>query len=239
LPANTFVRAVDAGSPAERAGIRPGDRVLEVDGTPFAKWEYLDEVFYARQQKPVTLTVQSLGDPRPRTIEVVQETREWRDRYHNKHKPLWFGAQPYEKWTLAPPEPIRGRFTYALASAIDETGEIISMMWTTLRQMLTFERSTEDLSSVVGLYEVAGTAAEEGSSEFLRLMVLLSINLGFVNLLPIPILDGGHLLFFTIEAIRRRPLGQRAREISSAVGLLVIVLLLLVALRNDIVRHYL
>jgi len=239
LPANTFVRAVDPGSPADRAGIEPGDRVLEVDGKPFAKWEYLDEVLYARQQKPVVLTVQSLGDERPRMLEVAQELRTWRDIHKQERESLWFGARPYEKWTLAAPEPIRGRFTYALASAIDETGEVISMMWTTLRQMLTFERDVDDLSSVVGLYYVAGTVAEQGPSEFLILMALLSINLGFVNLLPIPILDGGHLLFFTIEAIRRRPLGQRAREIASAVGLVMILLLLLIATRNDIVRYLL
>jgi regulator of sigma E protease len=70
-------------------------------------------------------------------------------------------------------------------------------------------------------------------------MALISLNLGFVNLLPIPILDGGHLLFFTIEAIRRKPMGQRAREIASATGLVVILLLMLVALRNDVVRFWL
>lgn len=239
LPGNTFVRAVDPGSPAERAGIRPGDRVLEVDGTPFAKWEYLNEVLYARQAKPVVLAVQSLGEARPRNVEMTQDLRTWRDIYKQDRESLWFGAQPYEKWTLAPPEPIRGRFTYALASAVEETGAVISMMWTTLRQMLTFERGVEELSSVVGLFNVAGTAADQGPSEFLILMALLSINLGFVNLLPIPILDGGHLLFFIIEAIRRRPMGQRAREIASAVGLVLILLLLLVAARNDIVRYWL
>lgn len=239
LPGNTFVRAVDPGSPAERAGIRPGDRVLEVDGTPFAKWEYLNDVLYARQSKPVVLTVQSLGEARPRTVEVAQELRTWVDVYQNKRESLWFGAQPYEKWTLAPPEPIRGRVTYALASAVEDTGTMISMIWTTLQQMLMFERGLDELSSAVGLYKMAGTAADQGPSEFLRLVVLLSINLGVVNLLPIPILDGGHLLFYIIEAIRRRPLGQRAREIASAVGLVVILLLLLIALRNDLVRHYL
>jgi regulator of sigma E protease len=239
LPGNTFVRAVDPGSPADRAGLRPGDRVLEVDGTPFAKWEYLNEVLYARQSKPVELTVQSLGEARPRTVTLAQELRTWVDIYDHTRESLWFGAQPYEKWTLAPPEPIRGRFTYALASAVEETGAVISMIWTTLQQMLTFERGVDELSSVVGLYKVAGTAAEQGPSEFLSLMVLLTINLGFVNLLPIPILDGGHLLFYVIEAVRRRPLGQRAREIASAVGLVVILLLLLIALRNDLVRHYL
>ncbi len=239
LPANAFIRAVDAGSPAALAGIIPGDRILEIDGVPFAKWEFLREELTTKQQTPLTLTVQSLGQRRPRTVEVTQTLRTWRDIYKQDRESLWFGGQPYEKWTLAPPEPIRGRFTYALGAAVEETGSVISMMWTTLRQMLTFERGVDELSSVVGLFNVAGTAAEQGPDEFLILMALLSINLGFVNLLPIPILDGGHLLFFIIEAIRRRPLGQRAREIASAVGLVMILLLLLIAARNDIVRYWL
>ena len=89
---------------------------------------------------------------------------------------------------------------------------------------------------MVGIFNVAGTAAEQGPGPFLLLMAVLSINLGFVNLLPIPILDGGHLMFFTIEALRRRPLSQRAREIASAIGLAIILLLLLIALRNDVLR---
>ncbi|MEX1365249.1 MAG: RIP metalloprotease RseP [Nannocystaceae bacterium] len=239
LAASTFVRSVDPGSPADLAGLRAGDRILEVDGVSFAKWEYLREILYQKQQQPITVTVQSLGERRARQVQLAQQLRTWRDIYKQDRESLWFGAEPYEKWTLAPPEPIRGRFTYALTSALEETGSVMSMMWTTLAQMLTFERGVDELSSVVGLFSVAGTAAEQGPSEFLILMALLSINLGIVNLLPIPILDGGHILFFTIEAIRRRPLGQRAREIAFAVGLVVIILLLLVAMRNDVVRYWL
>ncbi|MCA9651934.1 MAG: RIP metalloprotease RseP [Myxococcales bacterium] len=239
LAANTFVRSVAPDSPAGRAGLQAGDHILEVDGVPFTKWEFLEEILRQKQQKPITLTVQSLGERRPRQVELAQELRKWRDVYKQDRESLWFGAEPYEKWILAPPEPIRGRFTYALTSAIEQTGSVLSMMWTTLVQMVTFERNLGELSSVVGLYSVAGTAAEQGPSDFLLLMALLSINLGFVNLLPIPILDGGHIMFFTIEAIRRKPLGQRAREISFAVGLVVIILLLLVALRNDVMRYVL
>jgi len=236
LPANAFIRSVDPGSPAELAGIRPGDRILEVDGTTFAKWEFLREVLITKQEQPVELLVQSVGERKPRTVELRQMMRTWRDIYKQDRTSLWFGAQPYEKWTLTPPEPIRGRFTYALASALEETGAVMSMMWTTLTQIFSGERGVDELSSVVGLYNVAGTAADQGLDEFLILMALLSINLGFVNLLPIPILDGGHLMIYIIEAVRRRPLGQRAREILSAVGLVIIVLLLLIALRNDIMR---
>lgn len=237
LPANTFIRHVDPDSPAAKAGIKPGDRILAVDGTHFAKWEYLFEVLNRTREKPFTLTVQSMGEP-VRTVTVTQTIEKWRDIYKQDREYLWFGAQPYAKGHEPEREPIRGRFTYALGAALDDTGGMIVMMWTTLRQMLTFQRGVEELSSVVGLFNVAGTAAEQGPGPFLILMALLSINLGFVNLLPIPILDGGHLLFFTVEAVRRRPLGQRAREIASAVGLVIILLLLLVAARNDIMRYW-
>lgn len=238
LPAATFVRAVDPESPAAKAGIRPGDRVLAVDDTPFSKWEYLWDILGQRREDPFELRVQSPGEP-ARTVTVTQEIRTWRDVYRQDREELWFGAHPYAKGFVPPREPIRGRFTYALSAAVHETAEVISMMVTTLRQMLALERGVEELSSVVGLYNVAKTAADQGPGDFLILMALLSINLGFVNLLPIPVLDGGHLLFFTIEAVRRRPLGQRGREIAVWVGLVMILLLLLIAARNDIVRHYL
>jgi regulator of sigma E protease len=108
-----------------------------------------------------------------------------------------------------------------------------------LRQLVTLQRGIEELSSVVGIFNYADTAWEQGPGEFLMLTAFISLNLAFVNLLPIPILDGGHLLFFTIEAVRRRPLGPRARDLASIAGLLVIVVLLLIALRNDIVRFWL
>lgn len=237
LPANTFIRAVEAGSPADKAGLRPGDRVTAVDGVAFSKWEYLGEVLARKRQTAIELTVQSTG-AEPRTVTVAQELKSWRDLYKSDREYLWFGASPYAKWHEPESEPIRGRFTYALGAALDETGAVIVMIWTTLRQMLTFERGVDELSSVVGIFSVAGTAADQGPGEFLMLMALLSINLGFVNLLPIPILDGGHLLFFTIEAIRRRPLGQRAREIASAIGLVLVILLVLIASRNDIIRYW-
>ncbi|MBL4686372.1 MAG: site-2 protease family protein [Nannocystaceae bacterium] len=237
VPANTFIRSVEAGSPAAKAGIKAGDRFLAVDGVTFAKWEYLSEVLAKKRDSAIELKVQSLGEP-PRTLTVTQALKSYRDLYAQDRQYLWFGAQPYAKGHKPDPEPIRGRITYALGAAVDDTTAVIGMMWTTLRQMLTFQRGVEDLSSVIGLFNVAGTAADQGPGEFLILVALLSINLGFVNLLPIPILDGGHLLFFTIEAVRRRPLSQRAREIASAIGLVMIILLMLVASRNDILRYW-
>jgi regulator of sigma E protease len=237
LPANTFIRAVEHDSPAARAGLLPGDHVLEVEGQPVTRWESVANIFDRAKDKPVVLLVQSLGGE-PREVTVRQDIRTRKDIYKTEFTFLYLGAEPYGISQAPDLEPIRGRFTYATRAAWDETVYMLDMMWTALRQMITLQRGVEELSSVVGIFAFAGTAAEQGPTEFLMLMALISLNLAFVNLLPIPILDGGHLLFFTIEAIRRKPLGQRAREIASAIGLIVVLLLMLIALRNDVMRFW-
>jgi regulator of sigma E protease len=238
LPASTFVRAVDPGSPAALAGIRPGDRILSAAGAPLTQWVILNDIFGRNRDTPVAFGVQSPGEA-PRALEIQLGTRTWKDIYQHEQTEYWFGAHPFDKAFISERESVRGRATYALSSAVDETGAAIAIIWSALLQMLTFETGVEGLSSVLGLYSVAGTAYDQGPSNFLLLVAFLSINLGIINLLPIPVLDGGHLLFFTIEAVRRRPLSQRAREISSAIGLVIILLLLLVATRNDIIRYWL
>jgi regulator of sigma E protease len=237
LPANTFVRAVEHDSPAALAGLRPGDRILEVAGQPVTRWESVASILDRAQDEPVLLVVQAL-DEAPRELTVKQELRTRRDIYKTEFTYLYLGAEPYGISRSPELEPIRGRFTYATQAAWGETAYMLEMMWTALRQMVTLQRGVEELSSVVGIFAFAGTAAEQGPTEFLMLMALISLNLAFVNMLPIPILDGGHLLFFTIEAIRRKPLGQRAREIASAIGLVIVLLLMLIALRNDVMRFW-
>ncbi len=237
LPANTFVRTVAPGSPADEAGIRPGDRVLQVQGQPFARWEYLAERLQQAGEEPVELLVQSPG-ARPRAVTVRQRIVTFRDVYRHDRRMLLFGAEPYAKTFRMPAEPIRGRFTHAARAALSSTWDLVGQIGTVLRQMLTFRRGVEEIGSVIGMATLAETAAERGPTEFMLLMALLSINLGIINLLPIPILDGGHLLFFTIEAIRRRPLEQRAREVASAIGLAVLLVLMLIAARNDIMRYW-
>lgn len=237
LPANTFVRAVEHDSPAAKAGLRPGDRVLEVDGQVVTRWESIANLLDKAGEQPVTLLVESLGEA-ARELRVVQEVRKRKDIYKTEFEYLYLGAEPYGISRAPELEPIRGRFTYAAQASWNETVYMLEMMWTALQQMVTLQRGVDELSSVVGIFAFAGTAAEQGPTEFLMLMALISLNLGFVNLLPIPILDGGHLLFFTIEAIRRKPMSQRAREIASAIGLIIIALLLLIALRNDVMRYW-
>lgn len=238
LPARTFVRAIDPGSPAAELGIKAGDRILSLDGEPFKQWVQIDDAFSRKKDEAVAFEVQSPGKA-PRTVDLALGKRVWTDLYNYEHEEPWLGAYPFGKNSRAPPEPIRGRFTYAMSAAVDQTVEVTTAIWTGLVQMLTFELGVDKLSSVVGMYAVAGTAYEQGPGHFLWLLAMVSINLFIINLMPIPVLDGGHLMFFTIEAVRRRPLSQRAREIASAIGLVLILLLLLIATRNDILRHFL
>jgi regulator of sigma E protease len=237
LPANTFISRVEPDSPADRAGLRTGDRVLAIDGAPITRWETLAIALQKRRTDPITLEVQTMGEA-ARAVTLAQESRTRKDIYRQESEYLWFGAHPHATRHVPDPEPIRGRFTYAARSAWDQTIGLLDMMWLALRQLVTLQRGVEELSSVVGIFNYADTAWEQGPGEFLMLTAFISLNLALVNLLPIPILDGGHLLFFTLEAVRRRPLGRRAREIASIAGLVVIVLLLLIALRNDIVRFW-
>jgi regulator of sigma E protease len=236
LPARTFVRSIDPGSPADKAGLRAGDRILSANGASLHQWETLAHLFNRNPDKPIELEIQSQAGE-VRTVTVTVEERVWKNRYKAENRELWFGATPYTKVHAYPLEPLRGRFSYALSSAIDETFDTAWKIWKTVGRLVTFE-GLGQLSSVVGIADLSNVAAEQGPGQFMALMAFLSINLAVFNLLPIPILDGGHLLFFTVEAIRRRPLGQRAREIASAIGLVVILLLLLVATTNDIRRMF-
>lgn len=238
LPARTFVRSVDPGSPAAEAGLKAGDRILSIAGTPLEQWVQIDDIFSTHRDEPVQFEVQSPGEA-PRLVEITLGTRTWTDIYNYEHESPWLGANQFGKSAQAPPEPLRGRFTYALSSAVDETVEVTLAIWNGIVRLVTFETGTDQLSSVVGMYAVAGRAYEQGPGQFLFLLAMVSINLFVINLLPIPVLDGGHILFFTIEAVRRRPLSQRAREIASAAGLVFILILLLVATRNDILRYVL
>jgi regulator of sigma E protease len=238
LPANTFVLNVAPGSPADMAGIKAGDRIVTVDGSAVSRWESVQNAFSRKRLEPVQLVVQSPADD-PRPVELAQVMKSEQTVYRQPVEYPWHGMEPHASQRRPDPEPIRGRIGYAVNSALRDCADATRMLWSALSQIVTFQRGLEDLHSVVGFYYFAGIAADDGADDFFTLMAALSLSVGFLNLLPIPILDGGHLLFFLIEAVRRRPLGQRAREIASAIGMAFVLILLLIALRNDIASFWL
>jgi regulator of sigma E protease len=132
--------------------------------------------------------------------------------------------------------PIEGRIGYAMSKALERTGDTVRTVVTGFFQILGGDTPSDALGGPLMMYRVASVSGNQGWDSFLLMLALISVNLGLINLLPIPMVDGGHLLIFAIEGARRRKLSPKAKERIQQVGLAVILLVLLLASRNDVMR---
>jgi regulator of sigma E protease len=230
-----FVYSVEPGSPADRIGIRRGDQLLELDGQPLLHWDLLVQRLAAEPKRSFRISWLSPGGLR-HEAHFTQEERSKLDAYRQEEQRLVFGASNRFAWKTDQPVPVRNRFFYALGHSVSRTGQIVLAMSQGFVQIIRGQIPTSSLGGPLMIGYVAGVAAEQGLAQYLWLMALLSINLGLLNFLPIPILDGGLLMFFTIELAKGRPPSARARQVASYVGLVVVVLLMALALKNDVVR---
>lgn len=225
------IGAVVPGGPADDAGIRAGDRILSVEGTPVETWwdfqnqvtgrpELRTEVLLARDGGEVVraATPQEASAADPVTGEVQTVGR--------------MGVYPEpQDVTYIPVGPGE-----ALALGTQETIQVSGLILGFLRDLFTGGISPRSLGSIVTIGEASGDAAEAGPAMFIRFMAFFSINLAILNLLPIPVLDGGHLVFLAIEAVRGRALSVEQRMRWSQVGFVVIMGIMLLALSNDFLR---
>ena len=264
---DTVVAEVAPGSPAEYPiGFLPGDRVLSIDGKPVHSWTILGSLLEADLDAEHAITFergavyrwltappaavdrllrQILGPAwdavravaRPEHTRVTRSFRVAR-RGSGTGEQRVFGARNYMPYQAADPVPIPGRLGYAVSRCWQETTYAYKITILTVAGLLRGRVPMKDLGGPILIAELAGRTAKEGWGWFFKLMVWLSINLGILNLLPIPILDGGHLMFFAIEAVKRKPLSLRARQLASYVGLAMIVLLMIVVFKNDIERNW-
>ena len=236
--AELFVFSVEPGSPADTIGIRRGDRIVELDGKPIGSWDLLRQKLAANPEKTFQIAWVSPGGVRHQSS-FRQETRSEMDAYRQEEQRLVFGALNRLAWRTDAPVPIQNRFGYAVTHAFERTGHIVAVMMQGFVQIARGRVPLSALGGPIMIGYVAGVAAEQGVDQYLWLMALLSINLALLNFLPVPILDGGLLVFFTIELFKRRPPSVRAREIASYIGLVIVAVLMLFALRNDVVRYLL
>ncbi len=235
--AEFFVTEVEEGSPAAKMGMRAGDRVTHLNGKPLDHWEVIQMTLQAQLDAEHTLSWIPYGGKR-RTGRFKLARVTYLDEYRAEQERYVFGAQNRLLRRFAEPVPIEGRFTYAVTEAVRRTGEIVGVIAIAFVQIFRGAIPRDTIGGPVMLFHTAGVAARKGWDHFLSMMALISINLGILNLLPIPILDGGHIMFFTVEAIKRRPLSLRAREVASYVGLFLLVSLMVFAFKNDIVRYW-
>jgi regulator of sigma E protease len=238
LSAELFVYSVEPGSPADAIGIRRGDQILALDGEPLPHWDLLRERLAAAPDHVFRISWTSPGGQRHEAT-FRQEMREEMDAYRQEAQHLVFGALNRLAWKTESPVPISNRFGYALGHSVERTGQIVLAMVHGFVEIVRGRVPLSTLGGPIMIGYVAGVAAEQGFDQYLWLMALISINLGLLNFLPVPILDGGLLVFFTLELFKRRPPSPRAREIASYVGLVIVGTLMIFALRNDVVRYLL
>lgn len=224
------VGAVNPGSPAARAGLEAGDEVLAVDGIPVESWWDFVGLIQTRPGQRAELTIRRDGRQLIRALTVEAQEEERGDGTTvtvgrvGIFQPI--GDVTYERVT----------FTEAVQGGYQETVAVTGLILGFLRDLVTGGVSPRQMGSIVTIGEASGQAAEAGLDAFLRFMALFSVNLAILNLLPIPVLDGGHLLFILIEGVRGKALSIEQRLRWSNVGFLIVVGIMLWALSNDFLR---
>jgi regulator of sigma E protease len=163
---------------------------------------------------------------------------QWEDEYNQHFERYVFRT---DHWLPSAPDrlvPNPHPLAYALRRGVAETRSMIKFISIGILRLMEGRVSLSSVSGPITMYDIAGQAGARGPAYFVWAMALISVNLGIINLLPIPVLDGGHLLFFLFEAARRKPLPLRIREVASLAGMLVLMMLMLVAFKNDVERRW-
>jgi regulator of sigma E protease len=220
------VGQVQSGSVAAAAGLRPGDRIEVIAGQDVESFEDLRRIVSIRPGESVVISIDRSG--RKQEVETTLGVQEITDEFGQSYRigllGILGGQRELQRLPVVSIVPEATRYTFALTrSMIDGLGQII-----------TGQRSTKDLGGPLKMAQIAGQQASLGAFEFIQLIALFSINLGFINLLPVPMLDGGHLVFYAAEAVRRRPVSIRAQDWAFRGGLALLLALLVFTTVNDL-----
>lgn len=222
------VGAVLEGSAAEAAGILPGDEFLRVNGSDVSRFSDVQRIVMLRANEPLEIVLRR--DGKEVTLTATPKVSEVTDISGNKSKIGMLGvSQKVEAYEKSGP-------VDAAWEAVRESASLTVATVTAVGQIITGKRSVKELGGPVRIGQLSGDTARNGIVPFISLLALLSINLGLVNLFPVPMLDGGHLLFYAIEAVRGKPLGEKAQEFGFRIGLVVVLGLMLFVTLNDLVN---
>lgn len=222
------VADVTAGMPAEQAGLTAGDLITAVDGTAIATWDELAERIRLSGGDALSLTVDRAGE----TLEVslTPERRPMKDLFGEVTGETYLIGVVRDT-QLEPVSPVR-----AILLGFERAGTGVLLVFEGLYRIIAQRISARELGGPIAIARMAAEQAKQGMGPFLHAIAFLSINLAVLNVLPIPVLDGGHLFFFLVEAIMRRPVRQRHREIAQQMGILLLVSLMIFVFYNDIHR---
>ena len=227
------VGTILADSPAERAGLRPGDRIVAVDGEPVADFPGLVQRVQPNPGRTLEFTVERAGDRIALPIEV-QSQRDG-DRMVGR-----IGVQPTP--SAAVPEQMRAMERYgpleSLARATAKTWDMSALTLRMLWNVVTGDVSVKNLSGPINIAEYAGFSLRQGALAFLSFLAIVSVSLFVLNLLPIPVLDGGQIVFQLAELAKGSPLSERAQAVGQQIGLALLLVLMSFAFYNDLSRLF-
>lgn len=225
-----LVGEISPGSPAEQAGLQTGDRIVAVEGEPVEGWRDWVERVRARPGEPLEMTVERDGERETLTVtpERIEAEGEVFGRVGVALQPQEWPANRVRTYQYGPVE--------AFVAGVDRTWETSGFVLLSVKKLLVGEISPKNLSGPITIAKVAGSSADSGWKSFVGFVALLSIFLGVFNLLPIPVLDGGHLLYYIIEVVKGSPVSEKTQQIGFQVGLVMVIGLMMLAFYNDIMR---
>ncbi|MGX9460989.1 sigma E protease regulator RseP [Shewanella sp. A14] len=225
------IAAVSVGSAAEKAGIKVGDKLVQINGTQYSDWNEFVDVVQSSANKNINMTLMRQGESI--NVNVVPKAQQNPDG-----KTIGIvGISP----TQAPwPDNMRFELEYGIVDSViaatDKTWQLVDVSFKMIGKLFTGDVSVKNLSGPISIAQGAGASASYGLVYFLGFIALISVNLGIINLMPLPVLDGGHLLYYFIEVITGKPVPEKVQEIGFRFGAALLLMLMGVALFNDFAR---
>ncbi len=228
--ADPVVAEVRENSAAAAAGVKPGDRLVAIDGEKVMTFEDVRRYVGIRPGTPITVTVERAGEELK--LPMVPTRTETTDQFGNKLEMGIIGIVTDQ--TSGNFRHIEYSPSEAVAEGVRETGHVITGTFNYIGNLVTGRMNADQLGGPVRVAQASGQMATLGISAVIQLAAVLSVSIGLLNLMPVPVLDGGHLVFYAIEAIRGRPLGAGAQEVAFRIGMVMILGLMVFATWNDI-----
>ena len=243
VPVQLYVSRLSVGFPAEAAGVLPDDRLLAIDDRVARSWEEVVWLVAATVEqsgwdaKPRSIQVTVVRDGALKTLEFTPRVERQVVRGEPNYRPL-MGVYAYSHGRVPGATLLKAYGVgEALPVATEQVLDLIRRTLSAIGYLFTGDlKPQETVGGPVAMLQFAGEAAEQGVSEWIQLLALFSLSLGVVNLLPVPVLDGGHILFYTLEAVRGRPVSREIRERTQMIGVLVLAVVMLLVIVMDIDR---
>ncbi|ATC95373.1 sigma E protease regulator RseP [Pseudoalteromonas tunicata] len=218
-------------SAADKAGLIVGDTIHLIDGEKIETWQQLVAIIQKSADKSLLFTITRNGEPQ--NLTVIPQNKQTQDGFSQGH----LGVLPLvEAWPQGYITSRQFGPFAAIEQGIAKTWQMIALSFEMIANLVTGQVSVQNLSGPIGIAVGAGTSVSYGLVAFLSFLALISVNLGVFNLLPLPILDGGHLMYYLIELITKKPVSEKTQELGFRIGALILLLLTSLALFNDFMR---